>query len=116
MLALAAAMMGGCGNKNKGNGQAGTDSEAGNIPVDTALRHRLSDFAALPRPAGAFGFHVYDLTAEKPVYGCNEDTVQPSASCLKLLSGIAGLHLLGTKYLYTTSLYTKGVTKDHFQG
>ena len=112
MLALAAAMMGGCGSKNKGNGQAGTDSEAGNIPVDTALRHRLSDFAALPRPAGAFGFHVYDLTAEKPVYGCNEDTVQPSASCLKLLSGIAGLHLLGTKYLYTTSLYTKGVTKD----
>lgn len=112
MLALAAAMMGGCGSKNKGNGQTGTDSEAGNIPVDTALRHRLSDFAALPRPAGAFGFHVYDLTAEKPVYGCNEDTVQPSASCLKLLSGIAGLHLLGTKYLYTTSLYTKGITKD----
>ena len=41
MLALAAAMMGGCGSKNKGNGQAGTDSEVGNIPVDTALRHRL---------------------------------------------------------------------------
>ena len=38
--------------------------------------------------------------------------MQPSASCLKLLSGVAGLHLLGTKYLYATSLYTKGAVSD----
>src|SRR3712207_9506714 len=42
---------------------------------------------------------------------------QSSASCMKLLCGVAGLHLLGTKHLYSTSIYTQGrMVKDTLLG
>ena len=110
-------ILSGCGSKNKDNDDANKAQSKANMSIDNDLRGRLEDFADKPRPRGAFGFHVYDLTADKPVYGCNENKVQPSASCMKLLSGVAGLHLLGTKYLYATSLYTKGtVSAGTFKG
>ena len=76
--------------------------------VDTALVSRLKEFASKQRPEGKFAFHVYDITADKPVYGCNDTLALPSASCMKLLSGIAGLQLLGTDYHYWTGIFTKG--------
>lgn len=79
-----------------------------NIPIDTALRARLETFAASPRPQGQFALHVFDLTANKPVYGFQETLALPSASCLKLLTGIAGLKLLGTDYTYRTEILAKG--------
>lgn len=81
---------------------------AKDLPVDTALQQRLKDFATRPRPNGKFAFHVYDLTADKPVYGCNDSLALPSASCMKLLTGVAGLHLLGTNYYYKTAILTRG--------
>lgn len=75
------------------------------IAIDDSLRSRLATFAQGPRVQGKFAFHVYDLTADKPVYGYQETLSQPSASCLKLLCGVAGLHLLGSDYLYITGLY-----------
>ena len=83
-----------------------------NIPIDNDLSKRLAEFAAKPRVKGKFAFHVYDLTAAKSVYGCNEKESLPTASCMKLLTGVAGLHLLGTKYKYKTSVYTRGKVKD----
>ena len=81
--------------------------------VDTALVGRLKDFAAKPRPEGKFAFHVYDITADKTVYGCNDTLALPSASCMKLLSGIAGLRLLGSNYHYWTAIFMRGtVTAD----
>ena len=76
--------------------------------VDTALVDRLKDFAAKPRPEGKFAFHVYDITADKTVYGCNDTLALPSASCMKLLSGIAGLRLLGCDYHYWTAIFMRG--------
>lgn len=78
------------------------------LPIDTVLRTDLEKFSQQKRVEGNFAFHVYDLTAEKPVYGYNETMALPSASCMKLLSGIAGLHLLGTDYRYQTSIMTRG--------
>ena len=78
------------------------------IPIDTALRSRLVAFGAQPRPAGKFAFHVYDITADKHVYGVNDTLALPSASCMKLLSGIAGLHLLGCDYHYWTAIFMRG--------
>jgi len=87
------------------------------IPVDTALQTRLKKFAAAPRCKGLFGFYVYDLTADKPVYGEGEKVTMSSASCLKLITGVAGLQLLGTDYTYPTSLWTTGAMKgDTLQG
>lgn len=80
------------------------------IPIDTALRGKLADFASKPRPEGKFAFHVYDITADKAVYGCNDTLALPSASCMKLLSGVAGLRLLGTDYHYWTAIFTRGKT------
>lgn len=78
------------------------------IPIDKALQRRLADFAAQPRVKGQFAFHVYDLTADRTVYGHNPTQALPSASNMKIISGIAGLHLLGTHYAYTTGIYTRG--------
>ena len=111
-VGLSAAVLYGCGNKSEEKKQTTPQQQAAKVMVDAQLKARLDDFAHKPRPRGAFGFDVYDLTADKPVYGFQAHQVQPSGSCLKLLSGVAGLHLLGTKYLYTTSLYTKGAVSD----
>lgn len=111
-VGLSAAVFYGCGNKSEDNKPTTPQQQAAKVMVDAQLKARLDDFAHKPRPRGAFGFDVYDLTADKPVYGFQAHQVQSSASCLKLLSGVAGLHLLGTKYLYATSLYTKGAVSD----
>ena len=67
--------------------------------VDTALVSRLKDFAAMQRPEGKFAFHVYDITADKDVYGCNDTLALPSASCMKLL---------GADYHYWTGIFMRG--------
>lgn len=98
-----------CGsNKNKNLNAADTIAVANNLPVDTALQSRLKEFSLRPRPNGKFAFMVYDITAQKPVYGCNEDVAMSSASCMKLLSGIAGLHLMGCNYIYYTTMFMRG--------
>lgn len=104
--ALAVIALTGCSDKKEKTTVAEPPKKV--VPIDRALYNRLDAFAKERRANGKFGFYVYDLTADKPVYGCNEHMAQPSASCLKLLSGVAGLHLLGTDYMYTTSLYTLG--------
>src|SRR5574344_241378 len=98
----------GCGCNNNQKVKKGESTPANHITIDNGLRKRLVDFSTRPRTKGQFAFYVYDLTADKPVYGLNEKKAIPVASCLKLLSGVAGLHLLGTKYLYPTSIYTRG--------
>jgi D-alanyl-D-alanine carboxypeptidase/D-alanyl-D-alanine-endopeptidase (penicillin-binding protein 4) len=107
LLALAVSLLAGCkgGHTKKAKENIALVKD---IPVDTALRSRLDEFASKPRMKGNFAFSVYDLTADKPVYGYDENKALPVASCLKLLSGVAGLHLLGTHYMYATSLYTRG--------
>ena len=117
VLLLTLPLLMACGNGSKNTGKDNKQPLQNSIKIDNALRSRLADFAQKPRPKGNFGFHVYDLTADKPVYGYNENEAQSSASCMKLLSGVAGLHLLGTKYLYATSIYTQGhMVKDTLVG
>jgi D-alanyl-D-alanine carboxypeptidase/D-alanyl-D-alanine-endopeptidase (penicillin-binding protein 4) len=101
----------GCGSNGKKTSKV-QPQEVNNISVDDSLRQRLTEFASKPRTKGQFAFCVYDLTADKPVYSCNEKTSLPVASCLKLLSGVAGLHLLGTGYMYSTSIYTHGSVNE----
>lgn len=109
-LALVIATLSGCGSKDSKSTTAQA-APKNDIPIDTALQARVQKFATKPRCKGNFGLYVYDLTADKPVYGNNEHQPQPSASCMKLLSGVAGLHLLGTGYLYHSYVYTNGTQK-----
>ena len=96
-----------------GDGITDTEAVVNPLPIDTLLRCNLDDFAHQKRVEGNFAFHVFDITADKPVYGCNDTLALPSASCMKLLSGIAGLHLLGSNYEYHTEMLTSGkVTPD----
>lgn len=108
-------LMAACGGKK----ESGRTSQAPKkvVPVDTSLQRRLKEFAEKPRVKGNFCFQVWDLTADKPVYSYHEKQAVPSASCMKLLSGVAGLHLLGTGYMWATSVYTRGTMKaDTLQG
>lgn len=111
-LAFAVVLLSGCSCDNKHSKEKSQPTvNTANVAVDDSLRDRLETFASKPRTKGQFAFCVYDLTADKPVYGHDERKALPVASCLKLLSGVAGLHLLGTHYLYATSLYTNGKMK-----
>ena len=101
----------GCGGGNKDEKKMATGGGT-QVAVDTALQSRLDRFAKKPRAKGHFGFYVYDLTAGKPVYGFNEKEAQPSASCMKLLSGVAGCYLLGTNYQWKTEIYRHGKVVD----
>lgn len=117
LLFLFLLVLASCGGKKDNNGKTAIQNQSNNIPVDTALQSRLKKFAAAPRCKGLFGFCVYDLTADKPVYGERQKVTMSSASCLKLITGVAGLHLLGTDYSYPTSLWTTGkMKKDTLQG
>ncbi len=105
-----------CGS---GSGEKSENSSDTNnrIPIDTLLAHRIDSFSHALRPNGLFGLSVFDLTAQKPVYAINDSLSQPSASTMKLLSGVAGLHLLGPGYQYATTLYQRGlVVDDKLQG
>jgi D-alanyl-D-alanine carboxypeptidase/D-alanyl-D-alanine-endopeptidase (penicillin-binding protein 4) len=107
----------GCGSGDKKGTSKTPGRKAPTARVDTALQSRLKDFAQRPRVKGKFAFYVYDLTAQQPVYGYNERMSVPSASCLKLLTGVAGLHVMGTDYYYCTEILTHGTVKaDTLQG
>lgn len=112
-MSLGLLLYSGCSCDSKTEKENGkTTIEQTPVAVDTALRSRLVDFARQPRVNGQFGFHVYDLTADKPVFGFNERQAMSSASCMKLLSGVAGLHLLGTNHMYQTSVYMRGRVEE----
>lgn len=98
------------GCSSGGEKAAANQDNKKDIAIDTALCSRLETFAMKPRPEGQFAFHVYDLTADKPVYGCNDTLALPSASCMKLVSGIAGLRFLGADYHYWTAVFSRGTT------
>lgn len=110
-IVLALAAVAACGGGKDEKKTVAEQPAKNTEPIDTALRSRLEHFATKPRCKGAFGLYVYDLTADKPVYGNNEHQAQPSASNMKLLSGVAGLHLLGTNYKYSSAVYTNGTIK-----
>ena len=107
VVILAVLFLAGC-KSNQKTEEKKSPSTTQQVSIDNSLRDRLTEFASKPRTKGQFAFYVYDLTAGKPVYAYNEHTALPVASCLKLLSGVAGLHLLGTQYMYNTYLFTRG--------
>lgn len=97
-----------CGGKDKDGATSVKKPQQRPVAVDDSLHARLVRFGQQPRPQGKFAFYVYDLTADRPVYGLNERQALPSASCLKLLTGVAGLHLLGNNYMYRSEIFARG--------
>ncbi len=78
------------------------------ISIDKELSSRVDSCFNKYLVYGHSAIYLLDLTADKPVYWYNKDSLMHSASCMKLLSGVAGLHLLGTDYKYETRLYIRG--------
>lgn len=107
VLALAAMLVAGCGG-HKESKQEARQAQQQRPPVSSELTARLKECAQRPRPSGRFGFYVYDLTADKPVYGVGQDEYMASASCLKLFTVAAAIHRLGPYYKYHTSIFTRG--------
>ena len=103
LLLLLASCSSGKNQHNHSNQQSPADTV-----VDDAIRRQLTDYVEQKQQADHLGFYVYDLTADKPVFGYREQAPMPPASCMKLISGVAAMHLLTDKYFYRTTLYTKG--------
>ena len=78
-----------CGNKENTKKTENNKFSGQSITIDQQLKDNLDEFANKPRCKGKFAIYVYDITANKPVYGNNENLALPSASCMKLISGIA---------------------------
>ncbi len=98
-------MLAACGGKSD-EGSPVAEPEQGEI--DTALVERLERFAVGERVEGVQGLVVYDLTARRQVFAFDDTLAQPPASTLKLISGVAGLRLLGTHFRHRTTIYTRG--------
>ena len=102
-LSLAA----GCGKPAQDKGTTLRTTET-NLPIDDSLRQRVSKYIGKKDLKEKLAFCLYDITAEKMVYAYREDSLMPPASCLKLLTGIAAVKLLGPNFSFPTRLYTTG--------
>lgn len=76
--------------------------------VDDSLRSRLARFGARHEGDSLLAFALYDLTADTSVYALHADALMPTASCQKLLTGLAALHRVGSNYYYATRLFLDG--------
>lgn len=81
-------------------------------PIDKVLQQRVDSFIATQQHVGSIGVMLYDMTAKKQVYAYNADKPMRPASCMKLLTCIATLRKVGTKYNYRTRLYSSGIIKQ----
>lgn len=100
-----------CGSKEEKADTTDVPAKA-TVIIDDSLRQALIAYEKKPRVNGRFTLMVYDLTADSTVFSYHADDAIPCASCMKLLSGVAGLHLLGTNYKYRTTLFTRGPVVD----
>lgn len=106
----------GCRSRQPKTGEGRPTVNRDTVPIDTALQMRLKAYAVKPRVSGRFAFTVFDLTADKEVFSLNSGQMLPTASCMKLVTGIAAQHLLGQNYKYDTYLFTKGNITDGVLG
>ena len=100
-----------CGCENKSSEES-NPSETKDIQIDSLLTQRIDSCVQRLTPKHKTAVYVYDLTADKPVYGYHEKDTMPTASCMKLVTGIAALHLLGSDYTFDTKIYAKGTLKE----
>lgn len=109
LLSAAMLLITSCSNKNnKGTSQPKAKAD---IAIDDSLKNSLAGFIGKSQWTKNSGIYIYDITADKPLYGLNEKRMMPPASCLKLLSGIAALKTMGVDYGYLTALYMNGTIK-----
>ncbi len=85
-------------------------------PIDRALQARIDSFVGQRQHVGALALTVYDMTSRQTVYEYCEKEQHPDslfrpASCMKLLTCIAALRYLGTRYDYSTRLFTQGTLR-----
>lgn len=116
VLAFVTLIFASCGNGEKTKNQSAKEPKK--LPeVSQNLKNGLQEFANRPRTKGMFGFYVYDITAQKPVYGIGQDEYMSVASCLKLITAVAGMKLLGTNYMFRTGIYCRGnIVGDTLKG
>ncbi len=96
--------------------ETSSDTKLKTVPtdlnIDNNLRQRVAQYIEKRDMDSLLAFYLYDITAEKPVYEYRKDTLMPPASCLKLLTGIALLHRLGSDYRFNTQICINGPVKN----
>lgn len=88
------------------------------IVYSNALASRLDTLVKYQLPAGSnVSISVYDLTADKPLYGYQADKLSRPASTMKLLTTIAALARPDADEPFRTEVWCKGVIeRDTLQG
>lgn len=71
------------------------------IKIDNLLKDKMFDTSQV-------GLMVWDLDADSIIYAHNEKQLLRPASTMKIVTAITALDQLGTKYRYSTSIYSTG--------
>lgn len=78
-----------------------------------SLRFKLDSLLTDPMfETSQVGLMVYDLTADSALYTRHHRQLMRPASCMKLVTAITALDLLGSNYEYKTQLYVTGNVVD----
>ena len=87
------------------------------IPIDEKLASEIDSFINSAYRVGSVAVNVFDITAQRELYNYHGEELKRPASCMKLLTCVAALHRLGTRYEYKTSIYADGkIQKDTLYG
>ncbi len=71
------------------------------LKIDNLLKDKIFETSQV-------GLMVWDLDADSVIYAYNEKQLLRPASTMKVLTAITALDQLGTKYRYSTSIYSVG--------
>ncbi|WP_051425577.1 D-alanyl-D-alanine carboxypeptidase/D-alanyl-D-alanine endopeptidase [Jiangella gansuensis] len=89
-----------------GAGDAGGDGTGGGVAGGPPLADVLGPLLAAPALGGSVGLDVVDLGTGATVFASAADAPIAPASTLKILTGVAALHVLGPEHTFTTRVVT----------
>lgn len=105
-------LMTACSNEKDHGSPSRLKETTTQLPIDSSLLQRIDAYVHKHEMDSLLAMHVYDITAGKTVFGYREDSMVPPASCMKLLTGMAAMKLLGTRFRFSTQLGIKGNITD----
>jgi D-alanyl-D-alanine carboxypeptidase/D-alanyl-D-alanine-endopeptidase (penicillin-binding protein 4) len=82
---------------------------AGNAYADSGLTERLEATVKRRHGPGTLSVAVYDLAAERMIFGRNENQPLAPASVLKILTGVVALRELGPEYRFETGIWSSPI-------
>lgn len=76
----------------------------------TTIRERIDHLFQIPQrlDTATISLEVYDIASRSVVYSRHANRLAPPASCLKLLTAVGAMDILGVNHCYTTQVVARG--------